>query len=835
MARLPQSADLGRRVPRPVRGTVGVRGGIAEQGQAAVAESVSHFGRSVSDVGEAIQQRRDTVESADAKSQYLKAEIETRRDLDGDPDFATYQTRYEERMGKVRDRLAAGLSSNITRKNFQLEIDNDIAAKLETVGDMAFKREKDIGRAGLEDLVSRNTELISLAEDDATRIELLESTRDAIEDAKERRYLTDLEAAEKRASFGTAYLTQRNAAITEQLNDQIEIHRNALLTNPLQFGERRRELAGRISASGLPATAREKLSEAADQGLALSAVQGAIEENPQRALANLKAGTFDAFINPGNKASLMAAAQRKIDEGDRGTKIERNRVKGLIEDEIASLTATGVGIEGLRNRAAAVLEPEEFDAYLTSIGRARQAHDTIELVKFSTPEDAAAQLEEIRPRPGSAGFADQQKIFEAVSRETARLFKQRADDPAGYVSAMPEVAEALEAAEQDPSLLPEAISASLAAQEAIGLAVFERRMLSNVQANAIVGQITAPQEGQSQAQAVQGLADQYGTLWPRVYGELVDAGLPGGILVMAGMTRPGQVRARGLLAEAQAAGTKALKEAVGDDVAGDVETALVTEMIEFNATMAQVPGGATTQNQYRDATMDLALLYKQQGATASEAAKRAYNDVIGDHYHFEGTYRVPIEFDPGTVRASTETFLRSDLPKLDIETPESLDSRLNSEQAKEQYVRAIQDKGYWLINRDETGLILFDEQGFHVSRTVEFTDAGRRIFRDEEGNRFSERSATREVDDQFVNFPTVFGGEQISEDDAFQRVQAAGFRDPETGRRLNFFDTVEAAEAAARERSESVKIEQRPEPIEILFEDMGIPEAELEFPEGGGA
>lgn len=70
----------------------------------------------------------------------------------------------------------------------------------------------------------------------------------------------------------------------------------------------------------------------------------------------------------------------------------------------------------------------------------------------------------------------------------------------------------------------------------------------------------------------------------------------------------------------------------------------------------------------------------------------------------------------------------------------------------------------------------------------------------------TERSATRRFGDVFVNFPTIFGGREFTEDDAFEIIRQNDFIDPETGRQLEFFQTEKAAIAAAKKRSKSIKV-----------------------------
>lgn len=96
-----------------------------------------------------------------------------------------------------------------------------------------------------------------------------------------------------------------------------------------------------------------------------------------------------------------------------------------------------------------------------------------------------------------------------------------------------------------------------------------------------------------------------------------------------------------------------------------------------------------------------------------------------------------------------------------------------------------------------------------TDQVVGVTSEGRKVFKNADGSESSERSATMEVDGRFVNFPTIFGGKELKPEDAFKIVSDNGFRDPETGRRLEFFKTEEEAVRAAQIRSRGLKNERK--------------------------
>ena len=88
------------------------------------------------------------------------------------------------------------------------------------------------------------------------------------------------------------------------------------------------------------------------------------------------------------------------------------------------------------------------------------------------------------------------------------------------------------------------------------------------------------------------------------------------------------------------------------------------------------------------------------------------------------------------------------------------------------------------------------------------TSEGRPLLRNNQGGVSSELSITvtdpRLNGGRATNIPSIFGGKIVSQDEAIRRVVEAGGKDPETGRAVLSFDTIEGAEAAARQRSDQL-------------------------------
>jgi hypothetical protein len=85
------------------------------------------------------------------------------------------------------------------------------------------------------------------------------------------------------------------------------------------------------------------------------------------------------------------------------------------------------------------------------------------------------------------------------------------------------------------------------------------------------------------------------------------------------------------------------------------------------------------------------------------------------------------------------------------------------------------------------------------------TTEGRPVVKNPDGSVSTERTITvtdsRLNGGRATNIPSMFGGKEVSEDEAIERIVKAGGKDPETGRSLPGYASIEEAVTAAEERS----------------------------------
>lgn len=120
-----------------------------------------------------------------------------------------------------------------------------------------------------------------------------------------------------------------------------------------------------------------------------------------------------------------------------------------------------------------------------------------------------------------------------------------------------------------------------------------------------------------------------------------------------------------------------------------------------------------------------------------------------------------------------------------------------------QAASVAQQQGQVEADRDLANAYVQQEEsamGFGPGDAGRTTD-GRPIVKNPDGSVSTERTMTVEVDGKHYNIPTMYGGKEVSPDEAFQIARQNNFTDKETGKAFTAYTSQQEAEAAAQARS----------------------------------
>ncbi len=422
-----------------------------------------------------------------------------------------------------------------------------------------------------------------------------------------------------------------------------------------------------------------------------------------------------------------------------------------------------------------LMPPEQADRTLDALYTSQIAGQVFSSVQLATPQELQALRQDLiegrgpitdmlRLRRGTrmdeAGVLEADRAGDVASRgELRQVLDQRIEernrqllaDPAQYALADPGVREQAAAAANDNQALGGYVTATLAAQARLGVPEPERRILSKAQSQAIASDIMRsdpaqgdPQNPDGPAIRLRSLAEAYGEAWPRVFQDLArDGNLPAEYQILANIdSAVGQADFSRMLAAQKAAGgagpfregvrrafpaeESRLSKEIGTYIQPFVATALASGQTGGDRLAAMVGG----------AIENLAAYYVFRGADATTAMQRAADRIVNDKYDILGTMRVPKKTSDGRplglppVQRAQSFVMRNLTPEqiVDLEGAPGVPADENRN-----IVWRSAQRGFWVPNQRDTGLVLMRELENGGRLPVHVTENTPNAVRDQNG------------------------------------------------------------------------------------------------------
>lgn len=646
MPRIPEASQLGYSVPRTRAQH------FKDQSGEIVADAVGGFSRALGQSADVLQQREDKFTYAQAKSTLLQADIEARRSLENDADWATYETRYSENMAKARETAAGFIRSKNDRALFDMDAKLDVERGVGEIRGLAKRKEVDTGRADLASMLETGRTTALEATDEATRSSVLRNIQEGLAGATQKGYISEQERVSQSQSWATSYA--EGFIDIQPLDKQIE-----LLSKP----------------DGTPA---KLLAPDRRSNLLKSAL------NEQRILKDRAEAETKS-----KQAELRQVLGERVRDASAAYRM------GLQFDDPPSKTefALALGPEKGEQAFAELQKDQDLSVELSSLAR----------LPPSEQQEALAR----QAPTGSVGVAEQAERYNIMRSRTDALNRSRAADPAAYVAMYsPSIKEAYGAYAEnpdDPAAAQQYAQSAIAEQQRLGVA--NPQILPKDQATAIAqGFYMKPEEGEKLAALIQTERDKWGRYWPKVAGQLMQAKMPPAAIAIARGMDPG---AATRLASVSAVPMAEMKKGV-DKPPKEVSDELDSNMSDFRQTLDGVVGGENTFSAMFDAAERLSYVYLRQGRSTEEATLQAYNEVLGAHYEFgeanNRKFRVPVGNDVSAIEDGATAALSK---VTGLKPPIALGSS-SAEEAASDLSRVVAKRGYWVTSASgERGLALF--------------------------------------------------------------------------------------------------------------------------------
>lgn len=206
----------------------------------------------------------------------------------------------------------------------------------------------------------------------------------------------------------------------------------------------------------------------------------------------------------------QSRARQDREAEDAAARVEKQRFSRALEDDLASVASTGVGVSlgGISLSAAEVtrvLGPEKTAEWTAARAEAAKIFRATDGMTRLTPDQIEARLAEIAPKPGAEGFARAAASYQQAAKLAADINRRRADDPAAAVDeAFPELQD--ETLRSEPAALAQA---RLDHQAALGIPQLARQPLTNAEARQMANRLILYQnDPEAMAAALDGLVGE---------------------------------------------------------------------------------------------------------------------------------------------------------------------------------------------------------------------------------------------------------------------------------------------------------------------------------------
>lgn len=452
MAKIPDISAFGE---RPIPQARAPR--VVDQSGAILNDATEQLAGKVTHAAQQILVREDQAQFAQARSQLLQADIATRRELENDPDWSTYETRYREKMSKAVEGATTQIRSKFDRTTFDQESRLDVERGAGAVREIAKRKEVDVGRAALDNTLASNRSSALDASDEATRASLINTSAEAIRGARQKGYLGAEEAAGVQRKWTTDYA--EGFLEIQTLPKRIE-----MLKNPK--------------------------------------------------------GSVIGFIDADRRAALLKAAQNELDAEQRSHLTELRQTLSDQMQDISVAAQSGIPITQLPSRTAMIAAFGEREGAQKYDFARKLSNLSVEIESLHRlPADQlVSQAQSYEPKQVE-GAADQAQLHGVMARSVNQILDQRAKDPAGYLTATsPRVKQAWEAFNADPTADPKAYISTVRSEQT-RLGMRGKDLLPDAYAQSMVDGIqTGPAE--KIATRIESEADRWGDAWPEVYGQI---------------------------------------------------------------------------------------------------------------------------------------------------------------------------------------------------------------------------------------------------------------------------------------------------------------------------
>ncbi|EOV9573864.1 transglycosylase SLT domain-containing protein [Cronobacter sakazakii] len=420
-------------------------------------------------------------------------------------------------------------------------------------------------------------------------------------------------------------------------------------------------------------------------------------------MENLIAQPFWNAMSPEKKSQMMSKVAGLYDMQAAAGRVA---LQSRMQDDLVKLEAGKPVTPISAHEWAAVMplqaapaERMQMEKTFQQYQQAMTLQPVYQTIMQGNVQQGTAAVQAMAPQENDPDFKYKAELYASAQAKLGQVLKAREADPGTWLQQnSPVVQAAFQQYQNDPSSGEYLVSRIQSEKYRLGIT--SKKVLPESMVNAVLQRIDNTQE--SSVTAIQSVAQSFGKYSDQVMQQVQKSAYPALQVVMA-TENP---RAAHALWQNRSVKTSDLRGSFEKTDADSADSSWNDRSKDFASTMVVQPGGTAVWNNFNEQGKRLTYIYMQRGMSASDAAKQAYQDLLGEQYQTSSTWRLPNRtgLDLKDVNDGASAYLDS-LTAEQI-MPLIGDPRLSDEVNRQQSITRIKESAQWVTNSNETGLTL---------------------------------------------------------------------------------------------------------------------------------
>ncbi|WP_336709635.1 MULTISPECIES: transglycosylase SLT domain-containing protein [unclassified Cedecea] len=420
-------------------------------------------------------------------------------------------------------------------------------------------------------------------------------------------------------------------------------------------------------------------------------------------MESLASQPFWNAMSPQNKSAMMAKVAGMYDMQASAGRIALQSKMG---DDIAALEAGKTVTPITAKQWAATMplqaspaERMQLEKNYQQYQQAMTLQPVYQSIMQGTPQQGMAAVQAMAPQESDPDFKYKQGLYSTAQAKLNAVLKARESDPGTWLQKNSNVAQNAFQLYQNGQASGEYLASRLQAEKD-RLGIVSKKVLPDTMVDNILTKIDNNKE--SSVQAIQAVAQSFGKYSDQVMRQVQNKSYPA-LKVIMSTQNP---RAANALWQSRNVSTSDIKSGFEKTDTDSADSSWNDQFKDFSSTLIPQRDGVGNWNIYNEQGKRLTYIYMQRGLSSDNAAKQAYQDMLGEQYQTNSTWRLPNSSgqDLRDVKDGASKYLNDLKPEQIM--PLIGDPRLPDNVNLDQSISRIRDNGQWVTNTDETGLTL---------------------------------------------------------------------------------------------------------------------------------